>query len=221
MSNGARHGLGFLVGLVAAPALFVWLAYAVKEQTALARDPGTANARYAASTLAVALAVVVALLVASRLSPMASLVPGVVFVALSAPHAISLTYRADDSFVNALPDDLRPVMAVHTGPGVLLLILGALLLAASAFPARWRPQVEQADQHSSAHTATDPQTPAGLGPSTLQFGSPGPSAAPEHSPFFGGPDQPHDPTEERERPSWAGTPGGSPRRSGPPPLNAP
>lgn len=224
MANGARHGLGLLVGLVAAPALFVGLAYVIREQTALARDPGADNAKYAASALAIALAVVVALLVASRLSPVASLVPGVVFVALSAPHAISLTYRADDSFVNALPHDLRPVMDVDTGPGGILLLLGALLLAASAFPARWRSRVVQAGRHSSAYTATEPRTPAGLGPPALQFGSPDPYGpydpygTPEHPPSFGASKQPYDPPE---RPGWADPPGGGPRRPGPPPLNAP
>jgi hypothetical protein len=162
MSNPTRHWLGLLTGLVAAPIIYVCFAYAA-EHGFWAYQHGGTNDRLAQSGLVVCAALIVAALCSSRLSPLASLVSGAFFLALSLPFTFTAGFRGYDTLINDLPRDLRLPMIQFAGPGGVLLTLGAVLVAASAFPARWRSAPQPGGKHSTGYT------PAPATPPALQF----------------------------------------------------
>ncbi|MEV0386593.1 hypothetical protein [Nonomuraea sp. NPDC050643] len=121
MRNGVRHLLGAGAGLPATPLIaagFLGHAHLAPEWVAL----GTLTATMA----------FVGVLAGSRISPLASLVPGLVFTGFGA---------AAQAGVPWLVPVLLPRPYVETYLGLLdtwALPVGCLLLAASVFPSRWR-----------------------------------------------------------------------------------
>ncbi|MEW2358554.1 hypothetical protein [Spirillospora sp. NPDC029432] len=138
MSGGARHGIGVVVGLVATPIIAVCLMYGtdrtVRSARLLIELPWSQRLPGAAALLVAA--VLIGFLMGSRLSPVASAVPGVVF------SVIGLLWVAAPRFSSRHLPDLMPgdlarwflVFSVYGG----FLLVGVALLAASAPPSRWR-----------------------------------------------------------------------------------
>ncbi|HEX4817280.1 MAG TPA: hypothetical protein VFV66_31450 [Nonomuraea sp.] len=138
MSNGARHALGVVAGLLLPPLIAVALWYGV-GQYAL---PAASNRISWSGLGALAGAgVVLAFLAGSRLSPVASLLGGLALTGAAVLPVIELAWG-----LRVLPDGLLPA-GLETGyrtAGVtgVQLIAGVTLLVASAFPSRWRGRPE-------------------------------------------------------------------------------
>jgi len=140
MSNGARHWWGALLGLILVPASAAALAYGTWRTLSGGQQFGPTSAEYRIGLGSLAItAVVLGIVVGSRLSPLASLLPGLVLTALGGVWAASPTWAARNT-VGKLPDRLDKLDAGYqsiAATGVLLTI-GLVLLFASLFPARWR-----------------------------------------------------------------------------------
>ncbi|MEV5553738.1 hypothetical protein AB0L44_08755 [Nonomuraea wenchangensis] len=128
MRNGVRHALGAGAGLLATPLVAAGLAY------------GHGQLRSAPDWLPLAAlagaALLVGVLSGSRLSPLASLLPGLALsgLAVAAAAGLDLTWlRASGAYL-AGEQPPRYERLLHFGAPVA----GCVLLAASAFPSRWR-----------------------------------------------------------------------------------
>ena len=140
MSNSARHWWGVLVGLILAPAIAAALAYGTWRTLSGGQQFGPTSTEYRIGLASLALtAVVLGFAVGSRLSPIASLIPGGVLTALGGVWAASPTWAAKHT-AGKLPDSLDKLDAGYQSVGStgVLLMLGLVLLIASMFPARWR-----------------------------------------------------------------------------------
>ncbi|MDF2711469.1 MAG: hypothetical protein K0R62_7121 [Nonomuraea muscovyensis] len=134
MSNTVRHLLGLVAGLLLPPPAALALAYGVGEVTVgfqrylQASVPGL-------GALVVA-GVLLAFLLGSRLSPVASLLGGLLYTAVGLVPVVEL------SGVRVLPDGLLDgVLGLGFRTMLytwMLLVLGVAMLVASAFPSRWR-----------------------------------------------------------------------------------
>ena len=140
MSNSARHWWGVLIGLILAPGIAAALAYATWRTLSGVAQFGSASTEYKIGLASSALtAVVLGIAVGSRLSPLASLIPGVALTALGGVWAASPQWALQHTS-GKLPDSLDKLNSGYLivgGNGVLLMI-GLVLLVASLFPARWR-----------------------------------------------------------------------------------
>ncbi|MEV5569145.1 hypothetical protein AB0L06_03790 [Spirillospora sp. NPDC052269] len=144
MSNGARHGLGVLAGILAIPALLALLIFGAhrinRQQHVIAvtyKDGSVTDGLFVLGLL-VAGGLVIALLCGSRLSPLASLIAGAPLAGYGAYWALrpmqALTKMTE------VPGGkgqyaLDAAMAARSG---LLLVIGATLVLASFPPSRWR-----------------------------------------------------------------------------------
>ncbi len=139
--NSRRHVLGLLTGLVATAVIAGGLMYSVDRQELAARSLQlTGSDHWTAVSLIVVAGLVIALLSGSRLSPLASLLPGLVFAAIGGIRAASPTWTGDHTLVNALPAALRAGYQAYAGSGLFLMI-GVAMVGASLFPSRWRARV--------------------------------------------------------------------------------
>lgn len=137
LSNGARHGLGLVVGAVitplAAAALMFGTGQSSKFFAYLAYDRVEQIPAYASLVVA---AVLLGLASGSRISPLASLVPGAAFTLTGVAWVVSPVSR-----VTAEPDMLPATLGrgyTTLGAYGIFLMLGSLLLMASLPPSRWR-----------------------------------------------------------------------------------
>ncbi|GLZ03938.1 hypothetical protein Acsp03_14040 [Actinomadura sp. NBRC 104412] len=229
MSNGARHGIGVLVGLVVTPVVAFCLLYGVGRMTDFFRVPaleGRWPDRLIALAVLVVAAVLLGLVMGSRLSPVASLVPGVVFTAFGLLWLLMPEF-AGERTGNMLPRSLDFGYGVVAPYGILLL-LGVALLVASMSPSRWR--VAGASPARSRYGMPPaPMGPGGAAPPP-QYGAPpvpagqyrpapsphapGPAVPPPYSPpGASGPPQP--PSDVRSpQPPPAPEPAPEPPRQG-------
>ncbi|MEV0148906.1 MULTISPECIES: hypothetical protein [unclassified Nonomuraea] len=133
MSNGVRHVLGVVAGVLLPPLVAVALMYGVGEVSLSIQQFRISWTGVAAIVVA---GVLLALLASSRLSPVASLLGGIGFTFYGLlPFAEILSVSSvTDLFV---PGWMRTgyLTLGYTG---MFLVVGVLLLAASAFPSRWR-----------------------------------------------------------------------------------
>ncbi|MBF8190301.1 hypothetical protein ITP53_32225 [Nonomuraea sp. K274] len=154
MSNGARHVLGVVAGLLLPPLVAAGVWYGVGE-FALTIQRNAEISWLGLSVLAVS-GLVFAFLAGSRLSPIASLLGGLGFTALGVVPVLDL------QGIRILPDRWLPA-AMESGfqtvaySGVML-FFGVALLAASMFPSRWRSRVEHFD-YLPAYDAQAPYLP--------------------------------------------------------------
>lgn len=139
MSNGARHAIGAVCGIVGIPAIFMLLGFGT-AQMFKAREIALENfaAPPSAEVLTglgplLAAAIVIGILTSSRLSPLASLLPGIAFLALGIALAFGSSLALDATY--ALP--FESALTTLGTMGVPMLI-GAILLVGSVFPSRWR-----------------------------------------------------------------------------------
>jgi hypothetical protein len=137
MSNGARHALGVVAGLLLPPLIAAALWYGVGEFIVQARE---FRISWVAVGAIVAAGVVLAFVAGSRLSPVASLLGGLLLTAVGVLPLVELTGT------RLIPDNpLPPVLLegymtlAYSGTQ---LFVGVALLVASVFPARWRGRPE-------------------------------------------------------------------------------
>ncbi|MFI7447307.1 hypothetical protein ACIBQX_07385 [Nonomuraea sp. NPDC049714] len=130
-----RHLLGIVAGLLLPPLIAAGLLYGVSELTL------TMQRMLAFSWLGLGLLVLsgiaLAFLAGSRLSPVASLLGGLTFVAVGSLPLLELMGRT-----RILPRGFLPAMLDNGYRNLsyqgILLVIGVLLLVVSAFPSRWR-----------------------------------------------------------------------------------
>jgi len=161
MTNGARHALGVLAGLLLPPLLAAGLWYGVGELSLVAQRD------FRLSWIGVAVlagsGVLLAFLLGSRLSPVASLLGGLAFAGVGALPFIEMT-----TGVRMLPDGLLHGQ-VRTGfmtvaYSGLQFMLGVALLAVSTFPSRWRGRPQEAEAYDGQWRSTpSPYLPPSTG----------------------------------------------------------
>ncbi|MEU8120927.1 hypothetical protein AB0C21_19640 [Spirillospora sp. NPDC049024] len=212
MSNGARHGLGVLIGLVVTPVVALSLCYSTTGFNRMFQFYRLHSGdRWVSTGLVLLAAVLVGAVAGSRLSPLASLVPGVVYTAVGLAWAVSPTWAVEHSGRESMRDaalsGFRSLPGkiqfgyMTLGPYGVFLLLGVALLVASLAPSRWK---------SRKAAAAAPQfggpPPAPMGPPPMH-GGPAPMGAPQQPPAPG------------QSPSWQSPPQyGQPAGSNPPPL---
>ncbi|WP_143590366.1 hypothetical protein [Thermoactinospora rubra] len=141
MGNGARHGLGVVAGLVLAPVTYAGLCFGVAR---VARGLAEGYLPWIGLSALVATGVALGLMAGSRLSPLASLLPGLAFLGAGAlPHVSVVTGTPYPGVERFLAGDLRAGHDTLAGSGALL-VIGILLLAASLPPSRWRGRAKAA-----------------------------------------------------------------------------
>jgi hypothetical protein len=142
MSNGARHALGVVGGLLLPPLVAAGLWYGVGEL----RLSAATQFRFSWLGLAVIVAagVGLAFLIGSRLSPVASLLGSLGFTALGLVPTIEMTTRLTISVSEWLPAPLGVGYESVTYTGAMLFV-GVALLVVSMFPSRWRSAVRERD----------------------------------------------------------------------------
>jgi hypothetical protein len=178
MSNGARHWWGVLMGLILAPAIAAALAYGTWRTLSGAQQFGPTSAEYRIGLGSLALtAVVLGFAVASRLSPIAALIPGGVLTALGGAWAAAPSWAAENT-AGKLPDSLDKLDAGYQSAGAtgVLLMIGIVLLIASLFPSRWRAREDAS--HSFEYESQQPYDPRQPAPESLPY---------EHAPQYGRP----------------------------------
>ena len=203
MSNGARHGWGALVGLILVPAIAAALTYGTWRTLSGGQQFGPTSNEYRIGLASLAItAVLLGIVVGSRLSPLASLIPGLVLTALGAVWAASPIWATEHT-AGKLPDSLDKLDAGYRSVGAsgVLLVIGVVLLVAALFPARWRaredlhPTFDYESQQPVAEPLPYDQPP--------QYGRPGDEGPPPFGARSPAEDQPGFSTA----PEW-----GTPRR---------
>ncbi|MGI8328730.1 hypothetical protein ACRYCC_02125 [Actinomadura scrupuli] len=148
MPNGLRHVLGLIAGLVLAPAVAVGLFYGTERMVrAFQVYFFHSGAQWVPLAVLTAVGVTLGVLAGSRISPLASLVPGLLFAAVGGLWALTPTWMARHT-ARELPDSLDRGYQV-VGPYGVMLVLGLLLLVASLPPSRWR---AREPRHAARHT---------------------------------------------------------------------
>ncbi|MEU8804498.1 hypothetical protein [Spirillospora sp. NPDC048819] len=142
MSNGARHGLGALIGVVLTPVIAACLLYGAGELQRVARYSLGSFRSYHGSDLWIGTglmlvtAILVGLVVGTRVSPVASLIPGAVFAGIGVLWVVDPLWMLRNTSRD-LPDTLAHGYMMF-GPYGLFLLLGGVLLVASVAPSRWK-----------------------------------------------------------------------------------
>ncbi|MES9543935.1 hypothetical protein [Actinomadura sp. NPDC000600] len=206
MSNGARHGLGVLIGLVVTPVVALCLVYSTTKFSEFFRvfTIRGGSDRWIGAAVLLAAAVLIGLVAGSRVSPLASLVPGAVYAAVGAIWVAAPRFAFEHSGRDLLGYRLFLGYTTLAAYGIFLL-LGVALLVASLAPSRWK---------SRKAAAAAPQfggpPPAPMGPPPMH-GGPAPMGAPQQPP---GPGQ----SPSWQSPPQYGQPPAQPAGSNPPPL---
>ncbi|MGI5206812.1 hypothetical protein ACQEU6_35210 [Spirillospora sp. CA-108201] len=178
MSNGARHGLGVLIGLVVTPVIALCLMYSTTKFTEYFRYFFTRGGedRWIGAAAVLVAAVLVGLAAGSRVSPLASLIPGAAYAGIGVLWLASPRFAFEHSGRGLLSRELYLGYTTLAPYGIFLL-LGVALLVASLAPSRWK-----------ARTAAGPRyggpPPAPLGPPPMPGGQ-APMGAPQPPPRRG------------------------------------
>lgn len=136
MSNGARHTWGFFAGVVLTAALAGLLIFGSYRLQHGYLTEFHKQDKWIGGGLLLGAAVVFAILAASRLSPLASLVGGIVLTAAGVLFFISQKTTAD--LINRFPFKEQRVTLAGLEEEGFILFAGVGLLFASLFPSRWR-----------------------------------------------------------------------------------
>jgi hypothetical protein len=136
MSNGARHTWGFFAGLVLTAALAALLIFGTYRLQHGYVTQFHKQDKWIGGGLIAGAAVVFAILAASRLSPLASLIGGIVLTAAGVLFFVSQKTTAD--MINRFPFKPQRVTLAGLEEEGFILFAGVGLLFASFFPSRWR-----------------------------------------------------------------------------------
>jgi hypothetical protein len=136
MSNGARHTWGFFAGVVLTAALGALLIFGTYRLQHGYVAQFHKQDKWIGGGLLAGAAVVFAILAASRLSPLASLVAGLVLTAAGVLFFVSQKTTAD--LINRFPLKEQRVTLAGLEEEGFILFAGVGLLFASFFPSRWR-----------------------------------------------------------------------------------
>lgn len=136
MSNGARHTWGFFAGVVLTAALAGLLIYGSYRLQHGYPTQFRKQDKWIGGGLLLAAAIIFAILVASRLSPVASLVGGIALTAAGVLFFVSQKTTAD--LINRFPFKGQRVTLAGLEEEGFILFAGVGLLFASLFPSRWR-----------------------------------------------------------------------------------
>ncbi|RSN48752.1 hypothetical protein DMH08_33460 [Actinomadura sp. WAC 06369] len=130
--------------------------------------------RWLGAALLLGTAVLVALAVAPRVSPLASLLPGLLLTAVGGVWIVDPGWMLRQQFTrDVLPGDLELPYIGIAGPYGVLLLLGLVLLAASVMPSRW------AGRAAAPRPLGPPPAPVGGPPPMPGAGAPRPQERPE------------------------------------------
>lgn len=212
MSNGARHGLGVLIGLVVTPVIALCLMYSTTRFTEYFRYFFTRGGedRWIGAAAVVVAAVLVGLAAGSRVSPLGSLVPGAVYTAIGLLWLAAPRFAIEHSGRDLLGHRLYLGYTTLAPYGVFLL-LGVALLVASLAPSRWKARTAPAPRYGGPPPA--PMGPPPM-PGQAPMGAPQPPPAPGQSPSWHGAPQ----YGQQHGQPQHGQPRGQQPSSNPPPL---
>jgi hypothetical protein len=143
MSNGARHTWGFFAGVVLTAALAGLLIFGSYRLQHGYLTEFHKQDKWIGGGLLLGAAIVFGILAASRLSPLASLVGGIILTAAGALFFISQKTTAD--LINRFPFKEQRVTLGGLEEEGFILFAGAGLLFASLFPSRWRGRASEDD----------------------------------------------------------------------------
>jgi uncharacterized membrane protein YgcG len=174
-----RHVLGFLVGVVLAPAALYGAAWSGNEVTKQMKQhpQNLDNKLLPAFGVLLAVGLVLGVVAAARwLSPVAALVMGVVFVGAGVAFAIK-PERIGNDVTKRIHGDIGTSLVGLLGTGVVVLV-GGLLLASALMPYRWRTAHAEEDlglgwEPPSADYRASSAAAAGSDYDTSDYGSSG------------------------------------------------
>ncbi|SNS46011.1 hypothetical protein [Actinomadura mexicana] len=206
MSNGARHGLGVLIGLVVTPVIALCLMYSTTKFTEYFRYFFTRGGedRWIGAAVVLVAAVLVGLAAGSRVSPLASLIPGAAYTAIGVLWLASPRFAVGHSGRDLLGRELYLGYATLAPYGIFLL-LGVALLVASLAPSRWKARTAAAPRFGGPPPA--PMGPPPMHGAQAPMGAPQPPPSPgQGPPWQGGPQYGQPPAQPHGRPSDSNPP---------------
>ncbi|GAA2085301.1 hypothetical protein [Actinomadura alba] len=177
MQNGARHAVGAVVGLIVTPLLAAALMFGTERFVRGFRYfvlDGTD--RWIAGAVVLFVAAVLGVLAGSRVSPLASLIPGVVYFIVGLLWMVSPRFAMEHT-MRKLPDTLDRGYLI-LGPYGFLLLVGGFLLVASLPRSRW---AAGTPRRPSGPAAGPPYEFGGMAPPYGQVPSPGPGQSSGHA----------------------------------------
>ncbi|TDC68798.1 hypothetical protein E1200_10610 [Actinomadura sp. GC306] len=183
MSNGARHGLGVLVGLVVTPIIALCMMYGVDRLGRTMRVYlFSGNDKYLGAAVLLVAALLLGLVVGSRVSPLASLIPGAGYTAIGLVWLLAPRWAFEHAGRDILPREMWGGYATLAPLGIFLLI-GVVLLVASLAPSRWKAARPAAGYGAPPAPMGPPMhgAPAHMGPPPApQYGQPQWQGAPQY-----------------------------------------
>jgi hypothetical protein len=157
MSNGARHTWGFFAGVVLTAALAALLIFGTYRLQHGYVAQFHKQDKWIGGGLIAGAAIVFAIMVASRLSPLNSLVGGLVLTAAGVLFFVSQKTTAD--LINRFPFKEQRVTLAGLEEEGFILFAGVGLLFASFFPSRWRARGEDDDSSGYEYGLPDSRAP--------------------------------------------------------------
>lgn len=146
MNLAARHALGALAGVVAAPLIAGCLAYSVDRLRrsvagglGASIDGASVSPDWTGFAVLLAGAAVIGLVVTARLSALASLIPGVLMTAVGVLWVTKTLWMVQHGTPDIVPDDFFIGYTNMAANGTFT-IIGVALVVASLPPGRWRGQ---------------------------------------------------------------------------------
>jgi hypothetical protein len=176
MSNGARHTWGFFAGVVLTAAIAALLIFGSYRLQHGYLTQFHKQDKWIGGGLLVGAAIVYAILVASRLSPLASLIGGIVLTAAGVLFFVSQKTTAD--LINRFPFKQQRVTLAGLEEEGFILFAGVGLLFSSFFPSRWRRRGED-DGSASGYEYGLPETRE----TRATYSSPDPASGPVGGPL--------------------------------------
>jgi hypothetical protein len=137
MSRTLRHVIGAVVGVLIIPLVVAAFGYPSYRHSADFSPQLFGHGRpFVAAAALILIGIVLGLSAGSRLSPLASLIPGLVLTGFGAIWVLQPSWVVHRTF-RGVPDQFNAAYQAQASSGVLL-VLGVLLLVASTWPSRWR-----------------------------------------------------------------------------------
>lgn len=156
MSNGARHTWGVILGLVLTAGLaglLIFGSYRLQHGYGIQFHK---EDKWIGGGMIAGAAVVFAFLSSSRVSPLGSLIGGLLLTAAGVLFFVSQKTTAD--LINHFPFKQQRVTLVGLEEEGFILFAGVGLLFASFFPSRWRPSAQDDDEYGSGYEYGVPES---------------------------------------------------------------